>query len=139
MNRRDTIRAAAMAGAAAVLAAPAVAYAAGNPDARFIAECNEYVAATRDEYASFKTIRDDAERDIVMAENLARQEALIKSIWGVERISTPEGAHAAARVILAASMRAADGDFAPDTLEQAVAVTLAEYMTGGVDPMEGVV
>ena len=138
MMRRATIRVA-MAGAAAAIAAPAVAQAAGNPEARFIAECDEYVAATRAEYASFKTIRDDDERDIAMAANRARQEALIDRISSVEQIRTPEGARAAARVILASSIRAADGDFAPDTLEEAVAVTLAKYMTGGVDPMEEVV
>ena len=137
MNRRETIRAG-LAGAAAAIASPAAAQAAGNPEARFIAECDEYVAATRAEYASFKTIRDDDERDIAMAANRARQEALIDRISSVERIRTPEGARAAASVILASSTRAVNGDFAPDTLEQAVAVTLAEYMTGGIDPLAGV-
>ena len=137
MNRRSTLRAA-MAGAAAAVALTSIANASGNPDARFIADCDEYVVATRAEWASFKTIRDDDERDVAMAENRARQETLIKRIWAVDKIHTPEGARAAARAILASSTRAVDGDFAPDTLEQAVAVTLADYMTGGIDPMAGV-
>ncbi len=136
MNRRDSLRAA-MAGAAAAVALPTAVNAATNPDAQFIADCDEFVAVTRSEWASFKAIPDDDERDVAMAENRARQETLIKRIWAVDKIHTAEGARAAARVILATSARAVDGDFAPDTLEQAVAVTLADYMTGGADPMAG--
>lgn len=137
MNRRDSLRAA-MAGAAAAVALPTAVNAATNPDAKFIADCNEFISVTRAESASFKAIPDDDERDVAMASNRARQETLIKRIWAVDKIHTPEGARAAARVILATSARAVDGDFAPDTLEQAVAVTLADYMTGGIDPMAGV-
>ncbi|MFT2095695.1 hypothetical protein ACMS1Z_13690 [Acidiphilium multivorum] len=137
MNRRSTIKAA-MAGAIAAVATPAVVNAATNPDAQFIADCNEFIAVTRTEWASFKAIPDDDERDVAMASNLSRQETLIKRIWAVDKIHTPEGARAAARAILASSTRAVDGNFAPDTLEQAVAVTLADYMTGGIDPMAGV-
>ena len=137
MNRRSTIKAA-MAGALAAVATPAVVNAAANPDAKFIADCNEFVAVTRAELASFKAIADDDARDVAMAENRARQAALMDQIWAAQKIHTPEGARAAARVILATSARAVDGDFAPDTLEQAVAITLADFMTGGIDPMAGV-
>ena len=137
MNRRSTIKAA-MAGALAAVATPAVVNAATNPDAKFIADCNEFVAVTRAESASFKAIADDDARDVAMAENRARQAALMDQIWAVQKIHTAEGARAAARVILASSTRAVDGNFAPDTLEQAVAITLADFMIGGIDPMAGV-
>ncbi|MBU6356453.1 MAG: hypothetical protein KJS79_06915 [Rhodospirillales bacterium] len=136
MNRRGTLKAA-MAGAAAAIAAPAVAYAAGNPDARFIADCDEFVALQQAELRAFKTIKDDDERNIALTRPRARQTALIDSIWATDRIHTPEGARAAARVILAWSDRTFDGKFEPDNLEDAVALTLASYLTGGVDPIEG--
>ena len=138
MNRRGTLKAA-MAGAAAAIAAPAVATAASNPDAQFIRDCDEFVALQQAERRAFETIKEDDERNIFLTKPRARQTALIDSIWATDRISTPEGARAAARVILAWSNRTSDGKFEPDTLEQAVAVTLADYMTSGVDPMEGFV
>ena len=138
MNRRRTLKAA-VAGAAAAIAAPAVAYAAGNPDARFIADCDEFVALQQAELRAFKAIEDDDERNIALTKPRARQTALIDAIWATDQINTPEGARAAARVILAWSDRTSDGKFMPDNLEDAVALTLASYLTGGVDPMAGIV
>ncbi|EGO96807.1 hypothetical protein [Acidiphilium sp. PM] len=138
MNRRRTLKAA-VAGAAAAIAAPAVAYAAGNPDARFIADCDEFVALQQAELRAFEAIKDDDERNIFLTKPRARQTALIDSIWATDQINTPEGARAAARVILAWSDRTSDGKFMPDNLEDAVALTLASYLTGGVDPMAGIV
>ncbi len=136
MNRRSTIRAA-MAGAAAAIATPTLAQAAGNPDAQFIRDCDEFVALQQAELRAFKAIEDDDERNIALTKPRARQAALIDSIWATDRIHTPEGARAAARVILAWSDRTSDGKFMPDNLEDAVALTLASYLTGGVDPIEG--
>ena len=136
MNRRETILAA-VAGAAAAIAAPAAAHAAGNPDAQFIRDCDEFVALQQAEWRAFETIKDDDERNIFLTKPRARQTALIDSLWATDRIRTPEGARAAARVILAWSDRTFDGKFEPDNLEEAVALTLASYLNGGVDPMEG--
>ncbi len=53
MNRRGTLKAA-MAGAAAAIAAPAVATAAGNPDAELIAMCDRYIALDAQYNAAYR-------------------------------------------------------------------------------------
>ncbi|MFT2094382.1 hypothetical protein ACMS1Z_06810 [Acidiphilium multivorum] len=98
MNRRATIRAG-LAGAAAAVAAPAVAYAAGSPDAELIALCDRFVARERVYRSYFEGganyIADEATQDAVTERITEEQVELIDAI--VEhRATTLEGLKAVA-------------------------------------------
>lgn len=93
MNRRETIRAA-VAGAAAAIAAPAVAQAAGNPDAELIALCDRFVARERVYRSYFEGganyIADEAAQDPVTERITEEQVELIDAIVK-HRATTLEG------------------------------------------------
>ena len=99
MNRRATIRAA-MAGAAAAIAAPAVANASGNPDGELIALCDRFVAQEQIYLSYFSGganyIPDDDERDAVIEPIQGVQERLVDAIVQ-HRATTPAGLMAVAR------------------------------------------
>ncbi|WP_174503951.1 hypothetical protein [Acidiphilium sp. C61] len=99
MNRRSTIRAA-MAGAAAAIAAPAVANAASNPDAALIALCDRFVAQERIYLSYFSGganyIADDDERDAIIEPMQDAQGRLVDAIVQ-HRATTPAGLMAVAR------------------------------------------
>ncbi|WP_287799260.1 hypothetical protein [Acidiphilium sp.] len=62
MNRRHTLKAA-VAGAAAAIAAPALANAAGNPDAKLIAFCDRFTALEHEKRRIYATAADTVEAD----------------------------------------------------------------------------
>jgi hypothetical protein len=103
MNRRRTLKAA-MAGAAAAIVAPAVAQAAGNPDAELIAMCDRYVALDATYNAAYRepglTIEAEEKIDQQTAPMQDEMNDILDRITRTEA-KTPAGVAAIARVVTA--------------------------------------
>ncbi len=103
MNRRSTIRAA-MASAAAAMVAPAVANAAGNPDAELIAMCDRYIALDAQYNAAYRvpdlTMETEEKIDQQTAPMQDEMNDILDRITRTEA-KTPAGVAAIARVVTA--------------------------------------
>ena len=103
MNRRHTLKAA-VASAAAAIVAPAVANAAGNPDAELIAMCDRYVALDAQYNAAYRepglTIEAEEKIDQQTAPMQDEMNDILDRITRTEA-KTPAGVAAIARVVTA--------------------------------------
>ncbi len=103
MNRRSTMRAA-MAGAAAAIAAPALANAAGNPDAALIALADRYITLDAQYNAAYRMPGLTIEAEEAIDQQTAPMQDEMNDI--LERITrteakTPAGVAAISRVVTA--------------------------------------
>ena len=103
MNRRHTLKAA-VASAAAAIVAPAVANAAGNPDAELIAMCDRYAALDAQYNAAYRepglTIEAEEKIDQQTAPMQDEMNDILDRITRTEA-KTPAGVAAIARVVTA--------------------------------------
>ena len=103
MNRRHTLKAA-VASAAAAIVAPAVANAAGNPDAELIAMCDRYVALDATYNAAYRmpdlTIETEEKIDQQTAPLQEEMNGILDRITRTDA-KTPAGVAAIARVVTA--------------------------------------
>ncbi len=129
-TRRSAMRAG-IAAALGALDAPAMATAAGNPDAELVRLCDRLVAIDAERADIFRTIEDDAEKEIALQPTDVESRKIAERLYDMPDPVTSAGARAVARAAFAEAEKSLDGGLVCNDISDWLALTVVEYVAKG--------